>query len=95
MHFEFFHVEGDPEGKLEKRNWKFENGNPKHRHWIRLGRGCPAAVLRVWTAPDTEQAPFELCGEKAAGLNWHYVSIGQSSRISFTTTDKTIGTFSQ
>ncbi|XP_037027198.1 cubilin isoform X3 [Bradysia coprophila] len=68
MHFEFFHVEGDPEG-----------------------RGCPAAVLRVWTAPDTEQAPFELCGEKAAGFNWHYVSIGQSSRISFTTTDKTIG----
>lgn len=54
-------------------------------------RGCPAAVLRVWTAPDTEQAPFELCGERAAGLNWHYVSIGQSSRISFTTTDKTIG----
>lgn len=58
---------------------------------MRLGRGCPAAVLRVWTAPDTEQAPFELCGERAAGLNWHYVSIGQSSRISFTTTDKTIG----
>ncbi|KAJ6637891.1 Cubilin [Pseudolycoriella hygida] len=68
MHFEFFHVEGDPEG-----------------------RGCPAAVLRVWTAPDSEQAPFELCGERTAGLNWHYVSIGQSSRISFTTTDKTIG----
>lgn len=55
-----------------------------------LGRGCPAAVLRLWTAPDTDQAPIELCGEKGTD-SWHYISQGQSARISFTTTDKTIG----
>lgn len=56
-----------------------------------LGRGCPAAVLRIWTNPDSEQAPIELCGEKPILEYWHYVSIGQLARISFTTTDKTIG----
>lgn len=56
-----------------------------------IGRGCPAAVLRIWTAPDTDQAPIELCGEKLFTEHWHHVSQGQSARISFTTTDKTIG----
>lgn len=54
-------------------------------------RGCPAAALRIWTAPDTDQAPVELCGDKSSGEVWHYVSTGQSARISFITTDKTIG----
>lgn len=82
-----------------------------------LARGCPAAALRIWTAPDTDQAPIELCGDKPAGEVWHYISryvdfnsliqvhpkylaiswkfhcisSGQNARISFITTDKTIG----
>lgn len=56
-----------------------------------LARGCPAAALRIWTAPDTDQAPIELCGDKTPGEIWHYISQGQNARISFITTDKTIG----
>ncbi|XP_055908933.1 uncharacterized protein LOC129943472 isoform X2 [Eupeodes corollae] len=56
-----------------------------------MARGCPAAVLRMWTNIDSEAAPIELCGEKPSTEHWHYISTGQSSRISFTTTDKTIG----
>lgn len=56
-----------------------------------VGRGCPAAALRLWTAPDTEHAPTELCGDKPSNEPWHYISQGQSARISFITTDKTIG----
>lgn len=56
-----------------------------------LARGCPAAALRIWTAPDTDQAPIELCGDKGSGEVWHYISSGQNARISFITTDKTIG----
>lgn len=56
-----------------------------------LARGCPAAALRIWTAPDTDQAPIELCGDKPAGEVWHYISSGQNARVSFITTDKTIG----
>lgn len=55
------------------------------------GRGCPAAVFRLWTAPDSDHAPIELCGDKPNGEAWHYVSDGQYARVSFTTTDKTIG----
>lgn len=54
-------------------------------------RGCPAAALRIWLAPDTDQAPIELCGDKASNEVWHYISVGQNARISFITTDKTIG----
>lgn len=54
-------------------------------------RGCPAAVLRIWNSPDSELPPIELCGEKPFTESWHYMSIGQSTRISFTTSDKTIG----
>ncbi|XP_055847931.1 uncharacterized protein LOC129913342 isoform X3 [Episyrphus balteatus] len=56
-----------------------------------MARGCPAAVLRMWTNVDSEAAPIELCGEKPPTEHWHYISTGQSARISFTTTDKTIG----
>lgn len=58
---------------------------------MKIARGCPAAALRIWTAPDTEQAPIELCGDKSPGEVWHYISSGQNARISFITTDKTIG----
>lgn len=56
-----------------------------------IGRGCPAAALRLWTAPDTDRAPIELCGDKPSNEPWHYVSDGQAARVSFITTDKTIG----
>lgn len=56
-------------------------------------RGCPAAVIRIWMSPDSEAAPQEICGEKAATENWPTISEGSTGmvRISFTTTDKTIG----
>lgn len=55
-------------------------------------RGCPAAVLRIWMSSDSDDAPQEICGEKSATENWPAVSQGAGTvRISFTTTDKTIG----
>lgn len=60
-------------------------------NWTIAARGCPAAALRIWTAPDTDHAPIELCGDKLSGDVWHYLSDGQAARISFITTDKTIG----
>lgn len=56
-----------------------------------IARGCPAAVLRLWQDIDSDAPPLEICGEKTAADNWHYISQGQSARITFTTTDKTIG----
>lgn len=58
---------------------------------ICAGRGCPAAVLRLWVNVDSDQPPVELCGEKPAIEQWHYISTGQTARISFTTSDKTVG----
>jgi hypothetical protein len=55
-----------------------------------LGRGCPAAVLRLWLAPDTDMAPHELCGEKGNDA-WQYLTLGNTARVSFTSADKTIG----
>lgn len=40
---------------------------------------------------DSDQPPVELCGEKPAIEQWHYISTGQTARISFTTSDKTVG----
>ncbi|KMZ02727.1 cubilin isoform X1 [Drosophila simulans] len=54
-------------------------------------RGCPAAVLRLWMNVDSDQPPLELCGEKPPVEQWHYTSTGQTARISFTTSDKTVG----
>ncbi|KAI8044078.1 hypothetical protein M5D96_000228 [Drosophila gunungcola] len=54
-------------------------------------RGCPAAVLRLWMNVDSDQPPMELCGEKPPVEQWHYTSTGQTARISFTTSDKTVG----
>lgn len=56
-----------------------------------IDRGCAAAVLRIWMNLESEAPPTELCGEKGLLESWHYISQGQSVRISFTTTDKTIG----
>lgn len=56
-----------------------------------LDRGCPAAVLRLWVNADSDQPPLELCGEKPSIEQWHYISTGQTARISFTTSDKTVG----
>lgn len=38
-----------------------------------------------------DQAPIELCGDKLSADARHYISHGQNARISFITTDKTIG----
>ncbi|XP_011193045.2 uncharacterized protein LOC105218882 isoform X2 [Zeugodacus cucurbitae] len=54
-------------------------------------RGCPAAVLRLWVNVDSDQPPLELCGEKPLIEQWYYISTGQTARISFTTSDKTVG----
>ncbi|KAH8383445.1 hypothetical protein KR009_008609 [Drosophila setifemur] len=54
-------------------------------------RGCPAAVLRLWMNVESDQPPMELCGEKPPVEHWHYTSTGQTARISFTTSDKTVG----
>uniref|UniRef100_W8BBK7 Tolloid-like protein 2 n=1 Tax=Ceratitis capitata TaxID=7213 RepID=W8BBK7_CERCA len=54
-------------------------------------RGCPAAVLRLWVNVDSDQPPLELCGEKPLIEQWYYISTGQTVRISFTTSDKTVG----
>ncbi|XP_017472311.1 PREDICTED: uncharacterized protein LOC108363453 isoform X1 [Rhagoletis zephyria] len=54
-------------------------------------RGCPAAVLRLWLNIDSDQPPMELCGEKTLIEQWYHISTGQTVRISFTTSDKTVG----
>lgn len=55
------------------------------------GRGCAAAVVRVWLSPEFDVPPLEHCGEKTATDHWQYVSQGQTTRISFTSADKAIG----
>ncbi|XP_063909056.1 dorsal-ventral patterning tolloid-like protein 1 isoform X5 [Zophobas morio] len=54
-----------------------------------VGRGCPAAVLRLWT--DLSSAPVELCGEKAPEDKWQYLSTSNAVRFSFVTADKAVG----
>ncbi|CAH1099815.1 unnamed protein product [Psylliodes chrysocephalus] len=55
-----------------------------------LGRGCPAAVLRLWN--DVSSTPIELCGEKAVtDKSWQYVSTSSTMRFSFITADKAVG----
>lgn len=95
LNFEVFSVEGDPAGMhllsvLGSVKALVENLVKNTYLMFHAGRGCPAAVLRLWTFPESDAAPQELCGEKLAE-QWHYMSQGQTARISFTTTDKTIG----
>ncbi|CAH1967539.1 unnamed protein product [Acanthoscelides obtectus] len=56
-----------------------------------IGRGCPAAVLRVWN--DLSTTPIELCGEKPPGVStqWQYLSTSNTVRLSFITADKAVG----
>ncbi|XP_019768319.2 tolloid-like protein 2 [Dendroctonus ponderosae] len=53
------------------------------------GRGCPAAVLRLWT--DIAAPGKELCGEKATTDKWEYISATNQMRLSFITADKAVG----
>lgn len=55
------------------------------------GRGCAAAVLRLWLSPDSDMPPLEMCGEKTATEHWQYLTQGQTGRVSFTSADKAIG----
>ncbi|XP_063545842.1 cubilin isoform X1 [Cydia strobilella] len=52
-------------------------------------RGCPAAVLRLWY--ESPGPPLELCGEKAPGDRWQYLSSSNSIRLSFIVADKSVG----
>ncbi|XP_045469321.1 cubilin isoform X2 [Harmonia axyridis] len=52
-------------------------------------RGCPAAVLRLWT--DLSSYPKELCGEKGAMDKWEYLSTSNTMRFSFVAADKAVG----
>ncbi|XP_017776058.1 PREDICTED: bone morphogenetic protein 1 isoform X5 [Nicrophorus vespilloides] len=54
-----------------------------------IGRGCPAAVLRLWT--NMAGSPIELCGEKGVDDKWQYLSDSNSIRFSFITADKAVG----
>ncbi|RXG74004.1 Neuropilin-2, partial [Armadillidium vulgare] len=54
-------------------------GNP-------LERGCPAAVVRVWTS--LESTPMELCGDKLSPEISQIISVGSVLRLSFTTARK-------
>ncbi|XP_065225837.1 tolloid-like protein 2 isoform X2 [Planococcus citri] len=57
-------------------------GNP-------AGRGCPAAVVRLWL--DIQAPPIELCGEKAPNDTMLYMSVSNQARISFVVGDKSVG----
>ncbi|XP_063244265.1 cubilin [Bacillus rossius redtenbacheri] len=52
-------------------------------------RGCPATVVRLWHT--TDKPPLELCGEKRSTDKWQYLSEGNSMRISFIVSDKSVG----
>ncbi|XP_050295941.1 cubilin isoform X2 [Anthonomus grandis grandis] len=79
-------------------NW-YINVKPQHRVLIIFdkfaiegepsGRGCPAAVLRLWT--DIAAPGKEICGEKALGDKWQYISTSNQMRLSFITADKAVG----
>ncbi|KAL1490915.1 hypothetical protein ABEB36_011588 [Hypothenemus hampei] len=53
-------------------------------------RGCPAAVLRLWT--DVSSPGREICGEKKLLPNYgEYLSTSNQMRLSFITADKAVG----
>ncbi|XP_071055238.1 cubilin isoform X2 [Onthophagus taurus] len=54
-----------------------------------ITRGCPAAVLRLWT--NLAGTPIELCGEESSIGKLHYVSDTNAIRFSFITADKAVG----
>ncbi|XP_077288055.1 tolloid-like protein 1 [Arctopsyche grandis] len=79
-------------------NW-FVSVKPQHKILLNfeffavegdpLGRGCPAAVLRLWH--EVNGPPVELCGEKALTDKWQYITESNSLRITFISADKSIG----
>lgn len=68
----------------------FPNGLPR-LNLLFLGRGCAAAVVRLWLSPETDLPPLEHCGEKGSAERWDYLSQSSSTKISFISADKTIG----
>ncbi|XP_036147288.1 cubilin isoform X2 [Monomorium pharaonis] len=54
-----------------------------------LGRGCPAAVLRMWDSLTS--APRELCGVKDPEAKWSFLSEDNNMRLSFISADKAVG----
>lgn len=42
--------------------------------FIKTGRGCAAAALRLWLLPDSDLPPIEMCGEKALNEHWQYIT---------------------
>lgn len=54
-----------------------------------VGRGCPAAVLRLWL--NLAETPRELCGEKTPSDKWQFLSDSNAVRLSFTSADKAVG----
>lgn len=52
-------------------------------------RGCPGAVVRVWT--ELSSLPTELCGEGLANDTREFISSTEMLRISFVTADKAVG----
>lgn len=77
LDFESFAVEGDPVGEY------WSKSNVKRcvllMFYRLLGRGCPAAVLRLWT--NMANSPIELCGEKAPSDKWQYLSDSNAIRF--------------
>lgn len=73
--FEKFAVEGEPlgEGFFIRRIFNVSNLSNIS------GRGCPAAVLRLWN--DLTSTPIELCGEKPITEKWQYISISNTMRF--------------
>lgn len=55
------------------------------------GRGCAAAVTRLWIDPENDLPPLEHCGEKGTAEVWQYLTQSNSCKISFTSADKSIG----
>ncbi|KAI5755333.1 hypothetical protein M8J77_016053 [Diaphorina citri] len=53
------------------------------------GRGCSAAVVRVWNTKD--DPPLELCGEKAHKDKWEFLSESNEMRLSFISAEKSVG----
>lgn len=91
IHFEQFGLEGDPASKSQSGVKMWNENWCNYYLLFQPDRGCPAAVLRLWMNVDSDQPPLELCGEKPPVEQWHYTSTGQTARISFTTSDKTVG----
>ncbi|XP_012271298.1 cubilin isoform X3 [Orussus abietinus] len=52
-------------------------------------RGCPAAVLRMWSS--VSDPPIELCGVKTPDTKWTYLSDDNNMRLSFISADKAVG----